>query len=108
MYKKDGSLRICIGFGKLNLHVVKDIFATTRIKDPFIYLQDQTLFTTLDLKAGYWQVELNKDDTVQVCNFGFYECSRMHFGLCNAPATFHCLIKRAMGNLNQGVSYFLG
>ena len=66
MYKKDGSQRICIGFGKLNIHVVKDIYATPRIKDPFIYLQDKSLFTKLDLKTGYWQVELNKDDTANM------------------------------------------
>ena len=50
------------------------------------------IFTSLDLKSGYWQVELEEESkpltAFTVGPLGFYECERMPFGLTNAPATF--------------------
>ncbi|MCG8049378.1 MAG: reverse transcriptase family protein, partial [Candidatus Thiodiazotropha endolucinida] len=102
--KKDGSLRFCIDFRKLNLRTIKDAQAIPRIEDSLHLLAGSKFFTKLDLKAGYWQVELKEEDKAktafQVGNIGFFECNRMPFGLCNAPATFQRLMERAMGELN--------
>ena len=35
-----------------------------------------------------------------VGNLGFFECNRMPFGLCNAPATFQWLMQNCIGELN--------
>ena len=90
--KKDGSMRLCIDFRKLNSRTVQDAYAIPRIEDSLHLLVGSRYFTKLDLKAGYWQVELKEEDkrktAFQVGNLGFYECNRMPFGLCNAPATF--------------------
>ena len=102
--KKDGSIRLCIDFRKLNQRTVNDAYAIPRTEDSLHLLAGSKFFTKLDLKAGYWQVELKEEDKAktafQVGNIGFYECSRMPFGLCNAPATFQRLMERAMGELN--------
>ena len=102
--KKDGAIRFCIDYRKLNQRTIKDAYAIPRIDDTLHLLAGAKYFTKLDLKNGYWQVELNKDDKAktafQVGPLGFYECNRMPFGLCNAPATFQRLMERCMGELN--------
>ena len=102
--KKDGSIRFCIDYRKLNQHTIKDAHAIPRIDDTLHLLAGAKYFSTLDLKAGYWQVELREEDKAktafQVGPLGFYEANRMPFGLCNAPATFQRLMERCMGELN--------
>ena len=102
--KKDGSIRFCIDYRKLNQRTVKDAYAMPRIDDTLHSLAGSKYFTTLDLKSGYWQVELKESDkyktAFQVGSLGFFECNRMPFWLCNAPATFQRLMERCMGELN--------
>ena len=56
--KKDGKLRFCIHLGKLNNRTLKDSYSLPRIEHFLDQLLGSTIFTTLDLKAGYWQVEM--------------------------------------------------
>ena len=102
--KKDGSLRFCIDFRKLNNRTIKDAYMLPRIDDTIDALIGTKFFSKLDLRSGYWQVEIEEEDKYKtafsVGNLGFYECNRMAFGLTNAPATFQRLMERTMGELN--------
>ena len=102
--KKDGSLRFCIDLRKLNSRTVKDTYSIPRIEDSLDSLNGSCIFTSIDLKAGYWQVELDEDSipltAFTVGPLGFYECVRMLFGLTNAPATFQCLMENCLGDLH--------
>ena len=103
--KKDGRLRLCIDLRKLNNRTVKDAYSLPRIETLLDTFLGSTIFTTLDLKAGYWQVEMAEECkafTAFTCGpLGFYECETMPFGATNAPATFQRLMHNCLGDLNM-------
>ena len=102
--KKDGSIRFCVDYRKLNKKTVKDAYALPRVDDTLHLLAGSQYFSKLDLRSGYWQIEIEEEDTQKtaftVGTLGFYEFTRMPFGLCNAPATFQRVMERCMGELN--------
>ena len=102
--KKDGSLRFCIDLRKLTARTIKDAYSLPRIEESLDCLNGACIFSSLDLKSGYWQVELD-DDSIPMTAFtvgplGFYECVRMPFGLTNTPVTFQWLMESCLGELH--------
>ena len=58
--KKDGSLRFCIDLRRLNAQTIKDAYGLPRIEENLDCLEESIIFTSLDLKSGYWQVEMDE------------------------------------------------
>ena len=102
--KKDGSYRFCVDYRKLNLVTEQDAHPLPRVDDLLDSLNGNCLFSTLDLRSGYWQVSMSPEDkqkTTFITPHGLYEFLRMPYGLCTAPATF----ARALGIILSGLSY---
>jgi len=101
--KKNGKLRFAIDYRKLNAITKRDVFPLPRIDDILDSLGKAQFFSTLDMCAGYWQIEMEPKDrekTAFVTHTGLYEYNVMPFGLTNAPATFQRMVNILLSGLN--------
>ena len=102
--KRDGTVRYCVDFRRLNSITIKDAFPLPLIEDCLDSLAGSVYFSTLDMASGYYQIEIAPEDrekTAFITKYGLFHHTRMAFGLCNAPATF----QRAMYLVLRGLTW---
>lgn len=107
--KKNGELRLCVDYRDLNKKVVKERYPLPLIQDQINALCHAKYFTTLDMKSGFYQMEIEEKSrhiTAFVTPDGQYEFNRMPFGYVNAPAIYQRAIDKALGNL-KGTKAFV-
>lgn len=89
--KKDGSSRICIDYRAINRKILKDRYPLPLIEDQLDKLQEARVFSTLDLKNGFFHVDVepsSKRYTSFVTDSGQYQFNKVPFGLCTSPSIF--------------------
>lgn len=100
--KRDGGLRFCVDYRRLNELTVKDAYPLSRIDDKLDALGSAKWFSTLDLASGFWQLEVHpehREKTAFVTKQGLWEFNILPYGLTNAPSTFQRLMELVLAGL---------
>jgi len=66
--KKDGSHRLCIDYRELNQVTVKNKYLLPRIDDLFDQLAGAIVFSKIDLRPGYHQLKIKREDVPKQCS----------------------------------------
>ena len=105
MPKKDGKTSICLDPQDLNKAIRREHYLLHTIEDVASRLHGAKVFTVLDVRKGFWHVELEEDSpflTTFNTPFVRYRWKRMPFGICSALEVFQRHIHELIEGL-QGV-----
>lgn len=108
--KKDGSLRMCVDYRRLNSVLREDAYPMLRIDDLIDRLGKARFITALDLTRGYWQMPVADKDqhkTAFTTPFGLFQFRVMPFGLNGAPASFQRLMDLVVDDLQEYAAAYL-
>lgn len=100
--KKDGGVRLCVDYRRLNAVTEPDCYPLPRMEDILHAAKTSNYMTTLDLRSGYFQCLVkpeDRDKTTFTSPLGTFRFKRMPMGLRNSGATFQRLIDRFKSNL---------
>ncbi|CAB0031385.1 unnamed protein product [Trichogramma brassicae] len=97
--KKDGKIRFCIDFRKINQITKKDAYPMHHMDSILDNLRNAEYLSKIDLSQAYHQIPLDPNSR-EITAFalpgkGLFHYKRLPYGLCNAPASF----QRAMDNI---------
>jgi hypothetical protein len=109
--KRDGTIRLCVDYRKLNEVTIKSKYPLPKIEDLFDQLNGAKVFSKIDLRTGYHQLKVRESDipkTAFTTRYGLFEYTVMSFGLTNAPAYFMNLMNKVfMKFLDKFVVVFI-
>ena len=106
--KKDGSIRLCVDYRRLNSVSKHDAYPMPRIDDIIDRIGEAKYISALDLTRGYWQVPMSAADhhkTAFTTPMGLFQFTVMPFGLSGAPATFQRMMDQILSGLQFSAAY---
>ncbi|GBG71752.1 hypothetical protein CBR_g9160 [Chara braunii] len=89
--KKNGSVRICIDYRKLNDITIKDVYPLPRIDDLLDAIGCANYFSKFDIRHGFLHILVKEEDRPKIAFVlfeGTWQWVQCPMGICNAPATF--------------------
>ena len=105
--KKDGSTRVCVDYRNLNRKIIKNRYPLLIIDDQLDCLRNARVFSTLDLKNGFFHVPIDEaycKYTAFIVPWGHFEFLWLPFGLCISPAYFQKFINIVFEKLIASVN----
>jgi hypothetical protein len=109
--KKDGTQQMCVDYRSLNEVTIRNKYPLPRIEDLFNQLKGASVFSIIDLRSGYHQLNIRESDIPKTAfrtRYGLYEYTVMSFGLMNALAYFMYLMNNVfMEYLDKFIVVFI-
>ena len=105
--KKNGKIRWCVDYRKLNQITVRVVFPLPHINDNLSRLSEAQVFSTLDGSGAFHVIPVKEEDrpkTAFSTPYGLYHYKRMPFGLCNGPASYSRLVQLALQGIPLDVA----
>ena len=105
--KKNGKIRWCVDYRKLNDITLKDAYPIPCIEDNLARLCNAKIFSCLDGSGAFHVIDVRKEDRAKTAfstPWGSYQYKRMPFGLTNGPASYSRLIQLALEGIPASVA----
>ena len=100
--KKNRSPLFCVEYRKLNSVMLVDCWPLPRVNKILDDMRSSSVFTTIDLFQGYWQIKMDetcKEKAVFICRYEKFQSVVMPFGQMNSQATFRRMMDRILLNV---------
>ena len=108
--KKDGTMRFCVDFRKLNAVTVRTAASIPSADDIFFALGKSKFRSCLDMKQGFWQIPIKEEDKEKTAfgiDSGCFEFNRMCYGLNSAPGVFQNCMNAVLGDVRHFALAFI-
>jgi len=108
--RKNSDVQICVDYCALNKQTIKDAYPLPHPDEVQDKLAGCTIFSTLDLCGGHWQLPVHKEDQMKTAFYpgpglGLFQFHRMPFGISGAPASFQRLMDKICRDLPFATTY---
>ena len=100
--KRNGKIRWCVDYRRLNEVTIKDTYPLPLIEDNLARLSGSTVFSCLDGAGAFHVISIRQQDrpkTAFSTPFGLFQFRKMPFGLTNGPASYSRLVQLALKDL---------
>ncbi len=105
--KKNGKIRWCVDYRKLNDITLKDSYPIPCIEDNLARLSRAKIFSCLDGSGAFHVIDVRPQDrpkTAFSTPWGSFQYRRMPFGLTNGPASYSRLVQLALDGIPPSVA----
>ena len=100
--KKNGEIRWCVDWRRLNDVTYKDSWPMPTVQDTLSRLAGSRVFSSVDMMGAFHCIPVEKESrplTSFATPFGTFQQKRLGFGLTNGPAAYCRLVERILRNI---------
>ena len=97
--KQNEEIRLCVDMRRANEAIIKERYPIPTVGEVLQNLNQRTVFSKLDLRWGYHQLELHPDSrsiTTFTTHCGLNRYKRLMFGISSAPEVYQHVIQQAL------------